>query len=176
MFGSIGWGVTMFIMGIVLDHSKIFQHAQCEMNRGQRNYNVCFAVFSALMFLALVVATQLPFRYTGSPAAVPMYNIQNGQQVRNKIIHKRNVESQEIVIKNNGYRDKRRKQRKLQRTSWRKLKSSHNSSERCQNLSLCSRQWPIWGCSCAWLLHGWWALALASSLRFSSGICRCAIA
>ncbi len=89
MFGSIGWGVTMFIMGIVLDHSKIFQHAKCEMNRGQRNYNVCFAVFSALMFLALVVATQLPFRYSGAPPpasgpANPRSNMQNGQQNQQK--------------------------------------------------------------------------------------------
>jgi hypothetical protein len=25
MFGSIGWGTSMFIIGMVLDHSKIFQ-------------------------------------------------------------------------------------------------------------------------------------------------------
>ena len=28
MFGSIGWGVTMFIMGIVLDYSTIFPSAK----------------------------------------------------------------------------------------------------------------------------------------------------
>ena len=75
MFGSIGWGVTMFIMGMVLDHSKIFLFAKCDMNRGQRNYNVCFSVFSGLMFLALLVATQLPFRYQGKPQNMPMNNM-----------------------------------------------------------------------------------------------------
>ena len=88
MFGSIGWGVTMFIMGMVLDHSKIFLFAKCDMNRGQRNYNICFSVFSGLMFLALLVATQLPFRYSASQPAssMPMNNMQqpnpdnNGQQ------------------------------------------------------------------------------------------------
>lgn len=82
MFGSIGWGVTMFIMGMVLDHSKIFQNARCDMNQSQRNYNICFSVFSSLMFCALLVATQLPFKYGGPPTAnnVPMNNIQNGQQ------------------------------------------------------------------------------------------------
>ena len=86
MFGSIGWGVTMFIMGMVLDHSKIFLFAKCDMNRGQRNYNICFSVFSGLMFLALLVATQLPFRYgqSGQPGAgssMPMNNMQ--QQANN---------------------------------------------------------------------------------------------
>jgi hypothetical protein len=28
MFGSIGWGITMFIMGIVLDYSTIFPSAK----------------------------------------------------------------------------------------------------------------------------------------------------
>ena len=54
MFGSFGWAVTMFIMGMVLDHSKLFQHAKCEMSRGQRNYNVCFFAFATFMFLALL--------------------------------------------------------------------------------------------------------------------------
>ena len=80
MFGSIGWAVTMFIMGMVLDHSKIFLFAKCDMNRGQRNYNICFSVFSGLMFLALVVGTQLPFRYQGKPSSVPMNNMPNQDQ------------------------------------------------------------------------------------------------
>ena len=83
MFGSIGWGVTMFIMGMVLDHSKIFQNAKCNMNQGQRNYNICFSVFSSLMFLALVTASQIPFRYAGAPAAqnsMPMGNMNQSKK------------------------------------------------------------------------------------------------
>ena len=79
MFGSIGWGVTMFIMGMVLDHSKIFQNAKCNMNQSQRNYNVCFSVFSALMFVALLLASQIPFRYSGTAQSLPMGNM-NGEK------------------------------------------------------------------------------------------------
>ena len=63
IFGSIGWGATMFVMGMVLDHSRIFQDAKCEPNEGQRNYNVCFFVFATLMGIAFVVASALPFKY-----------------------------------------------------------------------------------------------------------------
>ena len=88
MFGSIGWAVTMFIMGIVLDHSKIFQDAKCDMNEGQRNYNVCFYVFAILMFCALLVGFMIPFKYKerpgygAKPAAnnIPMNNVNHGQQ------------------------------------------------------------------------------------------------
>jgi hypothetical protein len=31
MFGSIGWGITMFIMGIVLDYSTIFPSAKSDI-------------------------------------------------------------------------------------------------------------------------------------------------
>jgi len=64
MFGSMGWGVTMFVMGIVLDYSTIFPSAKCDLSAGERNYNVCFYMFSLMMFVALLVATQIPFRYT----------------------------------------------------------------------------------------------------------------
>jgi hypothetical protein len=55
------------------------------MNEGQRNYNVCFSVFSTLMGCALLVATQLPFIYEGPEPtnAMPMNNIPNGRQVKN---------------------------------------------------------------------------------------------
>ena len=82
MFGSIGWAVTMFVMGMVLDHSKLFQNAKCPMSRGQRNYDVCFFAFAAYMSLALIVATQIPFRYLGRKPgeAVQMNNIPEEHQ------------------------------------------------------------------------------------------------
>ena len=58
MFGSIGWGVAMFIMGIVLDHSR-FDDSKCDISDVQRNYHVCFFVFAVLMFCAFLVATQV---------------------------------------------------------------------------------------------------------------------
>ena len=83
MFGSIGWAVAMFFMGMVLDHSY-FDEAQskCEVNRGQKNYHVCFYVFAFFMFLALLVATQIPFRYSAVSNNVPMSNM--GQQQQQK--------------------------------------------------------------------------------------------
>ena len=40
----------MFIMGIVLDYSNVWPDAKCKMNPGERNYNVCFFMFSLMMF------------------------------------------------------------------------------------------------------------------------------
>ena len=36
---------------------------RCDMNEGERNYNVCFFMFSFMMCCALLVATQIQFRY-----------------------------------------------------------------------------------------------------------------
>ena len=74
MFGSIGWGVTMFVMGMVLDHSRVFQEAKCQTNEGQRNYNVCFFVFTILMFIALLVGFMIPFKYKERPGYNPKSN------------------------------------------------------------------------------------------------------
>ena len=52
----------MFIMGIVLDYSNVWPEAKCDMNPGERNYNVCFFMFSLMMFIAFIVATQIQFR------------------------------------------------------------------------------------------------------------------
>lgn len=80
MFGSIGWGITMFIMGIVLDYSTIFPSAKCEMNEGERNYHVCFYMFSLMMLAAWLVATQIQFRYSMvRQHDIPLGNVsQNG--------------------------------------------------------------------------------------------------
>jgi len=79
MYGSIGWGVLMFIMGIVLDYSNVWPDARCKMNPGERNYNVCFFMFALMMFIAFLVATQIQFRYTSYvKPEIPLGNIQNG--------------------------------------------------------------------------------------------------
>ena len=87
MFGSIGWGVTMFVMGMVLDHSRVFQEAKCQTNEGQRNYNVCFFVFALLMFIALLIGFMIPFKYKERPGynpkannSMPMNNVGHGNQ------------------------------------------------------------------------------------------------
>lgn len=67
MFGSLGWGLTMFIVGIVLDHSTSFPDSRCEPDPKEKNYNVCFSIFSVLMGAALITATQINFKYDSNP-------------------------------------------------------------------------------------------------------------
>ena len=66
LFGSFGWAITMFFIGIALDHSTIFANHPCgNIRAGEKNYTVCFAIFSLLMILAFLVATQFHFEYDG---------------------------------------------------------------------------------------------------------------
>lgn len=59
MFGSLGWGLAMFFVGIALDHSTAFPDHPCGPERQEKNYTICFATFSVLMGAALITATQV---------------------------------------------------------------------------------------------------------------------
>ncbi|KAI1304643.1 Major facilitator superfamily domain-containing protein 6 [Halotydeus destructor] len=63
MFGSLGWAVSMFIMGMVLDSSTNFPGHPCLPHERERNYKTCFTVFAVLMAAALGVATKFIFDY-----------------------------------------------------------------------------------------------------------------
>lgn len=63
MFGSLGWGLSMFFVGVSLDHSTSFPNHPCEPDKQEKNYSVCFATFSVLMGAALLIATQITFKY-----------------------------------------------------------------------------------------------------------------
>lgn len=64
MFGSLGWGLAMFFVGIALDHSTAFPDHPCDGPQDrEKNYTICFATFSVLMGAALITATQMNFRY-----------------------------------------------------------------------------------------------------------------
>uniref|UniRef100_T1IUP3 Major facilitator superfamily associated domain-containing protein n=1 Tax=Strigamia maritima TaxID=126957 RepID=T1IUP3_STRMM len=64
MFGSLGWGLAMFFVGIALDHSTVFPYHPCgSPHEHERNYTICFAVFCVLMGCALITATQFRFDY-----------------------------------------------------------------------------------------------------------------
>ncbi|GLG96302.1 Major facilitator superfamily domain-containing protein 6-like isoform x1 protein [Gryllus bimaculatus] len=58
MFGSLGWGLAMFFVGIALDHSTAFPGHPCGPDAHEKNYTICFATFSVLMGAALITATQ----------------------------------------------------------------------------------------------------------------------
>lgn len=62
MFGSLGWGISMFFVGLALDHSSTFPNHPCLFTYvTEKNYTMCFAVFSVLMSCAFITATQLKF-------------------------------------------------------------------------------------------------------------------
>ncbi|XP_066598677.1 major facilitator superfamily domain-containing protein 6 isoform X2 [Prorops nasuta] len=63
MFGSLGWGLAMFFVGIALDHSTAFPDHPCGPDPREKNYTICFAIFSVLMGAALITATQINFKY-----------------------------------------------------------------------------------------------------------------
>ncbi|XP_033218871.1 major facilitator superfamily domain-containing protein 6-A isoform X3 [Belonocnema kinseyi] len=63
MFGSLGWGLAMFFVGIALDHSTSFPDHPCGPDAREKNYTICFAIFSVLMGGALITATQITFKY-----------------------------------------------------------------------------------------------------------------
>lgn len=63
MFGSLGWGVAMFFVGIALDHSTSFPDHPCGPEKQEKNYTICFATFAVSMSAALIAATQINFKY-----------------------------------------------------------------------------------------------------------------
>lgn len=63
MFGSLGWGLSMFFVGIALDHSTAFPNHPCGPEKQEKNYSICFATFSVLMGAAFLTATQINFKY-----------------------------------------------------------------------------------------------------------------
>jgi len=63
MFGSLGWGLAMFFVGIALDHSTTFKDHPCGPEPRERNYTICYATYSFLMGAAFICATQINFKY-----------------------------------------------------------------------------------------------------------------
>ncbi|KAJ8307027.1 hypothetical protein KUTeg_015111 [Tegillarca granosa] len=62
MFGSLGWALAMFFVGLALDQSTTFPNHPCGIQHlSEKNYVVCFAVFSVLMSCAFITGTQFKF-------------------------------------------------------------------------------------------------------------------
>uniref|UniRef100_A0A7E4VKI2 MFS_1_like domain-containing protein n=1 Tax=Panagrellus redivivus TaxID=6233 RepID=A0A7E4VKI2_PANRE len=65
LFGSIGWGMAMLIIGIGLDYSDTFRNHPCPTkNTTEKNYILNFVVCTVLAAMSMVVATQLKFGQT----------------------------------------------------------------------------------------------------------------
>ena len=72
MYGSLGWGLAMFIICFLLDNAHEFTDHPCgRAGPDERNYSVCFTIYSILMTIALVVATQFQFNY-GDDEQIPL--------------------------------------------------------------------------------------------------------
>ncbi|XP_010889345.2 major facilitator superfamily domain-containing protein 6-A isoform X2 [Esox lucius] len=64
MWGSLGWGVAMLLVGIWIDHTHMVLFIDGAIGcvlPDYKNYQVAFIVFGVMMGLALVVATQFYF-------------------------------------------------------------------------------------------------------------------
>lgn len=64
MYGSFGWGITMFLVGMALDNSTTFKDHPCGPHIGERNYVTCFTIFAFLMSCTLLIATKFKFDET----------------------------------------------------------------------------------------------------------------
>ena len=108
MFGSIGWGLAMFFVGVALDHSDVFPNHPCAItDYHEKNYTVCFAVFSVLMSCALIAATQFRFKYADSQESIPL-NLLKDQVVNNvkkRVFRKPVVERYKKLDEDQDYDD-----------------------------------------------------------------------
>lgn len=63
MFGSLGWGCAMLIIGVTLDQATSFSNHPCGAyhDSHEKNYAFAFGFFGLLMAGAVLVSTQLRF-------------------------------------------------------------------------------------------------------------------
>lgn len=83
MFGSLGWGVAMFFVGIALDQSTSFPDHPCGPEKQEKNYTICFATFAVSMTAALIAATQINFKYPEHPEEME-FKVKTGEPVMTK--------------------------------------------------------------------------------------------
>lgn len=83
MFGSLGWGVAMFFVGIALDQSTAFPDHPCGPEKQEKNYTICFATFAVSMTAALIAATQINFKYPEHPEEME-FKVKVGEPVMTK--------------------------------------------------------------------------------------------
>lgn len=74
MFGSLGWGVAMFFVGIALDHSTSFPDHPCGAVKQEKNYSICFMTFAIAMSAAFAAATQINFKYPDQSEEIEFQN------------------------------------------------------------------------------------------------------
>ncbi|KAK7478828.1 hypothetical protein BaRGS_00029927 [Batillaria attramentaria] len=84
MFGSLGWGLAMFFVGMALDHATTFPKHPCgTQHPAEKNYTVCFAVFSVLMSCAFLTALQFRYDFHGPGRDLPLAELT--ERVKDKV-------------------------------------------------------------------------------------------
>lgn len=107
MFGSLGWGLSMFFVGMALDHSTTFPEHPCEFQHNkEKNYIVCFAVFSVLMTCALITATQFRFpgQDIGGDKSWPSILLTVKDKVTETITGKRKIDREQLVEEDDEFK------------------------------------------------------------------------
>ena len=105
MFGSLGWGLSMFFVGMALDHSTTFPEHPCEnQHHREKNYIICFAVFSVLMSCAFITATQFKFpgQENGRDKTLPSVVLAVKDKVKETITGVKKID-RERLIEEDGY-------------------------------------------------------------------------
>lgn len=96
MFGSLGWGITMLFIGIALDQSRSFPGHPCgHPGSHERNYIVCFVVFTLVMACAVAAAARFTFYYEGAQESMYLKLIKD--KFSEKVLGRRLKERHELV-------------------------------------------------------------------------------
>ncbi|XP_060566476.1 major facilitator superfamily domain-containing protein 6-like [Ruditapes philippinarum] len=107
MFGSLGWGLSMLFVGMALDHSSTYPSHPCEFQHSkEKNYVVCFAVFTVLMICALITATQFRFpgQDMGADKSWPSILLVMKDKVTETITGKRKIDREQLVEEDDEFK------------------------------------------------------------------------
>ncbi|XP_035824666.1 uncharacterized protein LOC101863419 [Aplysia californica] len=98
MFGSLGWGLAMFFVGMALDHSTTFPDHPCgQAHQSEKNYTVCFAVFSVLMSCAFLSALQFRFDHHNKEVRLSELPQKVKEKVKRVISGNRKIDRERLV-------------------------------------------------------------------------------
>lgn len=106
MFGSLGWGMAMFFVGMALDQSTTFPGHPCEtQHKREKDYIVCFAVFSVLMSFAGITAFQFKFPIKDDSFTFwPPWLISAKNKVIGAIVGHTKIEKEKLVEEDDEFR------------------------------------------------------------------------
>ncbi|WAR10546.1 MFSD6-like protein [Mya arenaria] len=106
MFGSLGWGLSMFFVSIALDGSTTFPGHPCEtQHKREKDYILCFAVFSVLMSCAAITAFQ--FKFAGQDESIscwPSPFVKAKNKVMELVFGQANIEKEKLVEDDDEFR------------------------------------------------------------------------